>query len=36
VLLDLGADAKAEVTQTPEPLPDATAPAAPGKTGSPR
>jgi hypothetical protein len=34
VLLDLGADAKPEVTQTPEPLPDATAPAAPGKTGS--
>ena len=34
VLLDLGADAKPEVTQTPEPLPDATAPAAPGKAGS--
>ena len=34
VLLDLGADAKPEVTQTPEPLPDATAPAEPGKAGS--
>ena len=33
VLLDLGADAKPEVTQTPEPLPDATAPEAPGKAG---
>ena len=36
VLLDLGADAKPEVTQTAEPLPDATAPAGPGKTGTPR
>ena len=30
VLLDLGADATPEVTQTPEPLPDANAPATPG------
>jgi hypothetical protein len=33
VFLDLGADAKPEVTQTPEPLPDATAPETPGKSG---
>jgi hypothetical protein len=33
VLLDLGADAVPEVTQTPEPLPDASSPAGPGGTG---
>ena len=35
VLLDLGADAVPEVTETPEPLPDASSPAGPGGTGGP-
>jgi hypothetical protein len=35
VLLDLGADAVPEVTQTPEPLPDASSPAGPGGPGGP-